>query len=335
MPHYNLALLGFGNVGRALASLLEEKSEVLQTHHGVTWRITGIASRRTGWRAAPEGLDLNHLATSPFAPPDLRQWLAAARADVMFELTSLDAHTGQPAIDYIRAALESGVHVVTANKGPIVHAYRELNDLAAARGKAFYFESTVMGGTPVFSLFRAALPATRLLAFRGLLNSTTSIILGHIEAGHTFAEGVRHAQDVGIAETDPSADIDGWDTAVKICALANVLMLGPDETPLKPGNLDITGIRGLDAADVHAAFQSGRKWRLVGSAAREGGRVVGRVRPELLGPGDVLHAASGQAMAANFQTDVFHKGLTVIENDGTVQTTAYGVLADFISVTRV
>ncbi len=179
---YNLCLLGFGNINRALLGLLRKKEQELR-ERGIGWRVTGVASRRMGWVADAGGLEVGKLlenqeprAGAP-APHEVGGWLRAARPDVLFEATSLSVADGQPAIDHIRAALESGAHAITANKGPVVHAYRELSALAAARGKRFLFESTVMDGVPIFSLFRDSLPAVELRGFHGILNSTTNVIL--------------------------------------------------------------------------------------------------------------------------------------------------------------
>src|SRR5207245_10827830 len=127
-------------------------------------------------------------------PNNFSHWLTATRADVLFEATSLNVQNGQPAVDHIRAALEHGAHAITANKGPIVHAYRELRDLAARQGKRFLFESTVMDGVPVFSLFREALPALHLHGFHGILNSTTNVMPSALEQGLTFYDALKQAQ---------------------------------------------------------------------------------------------------------------------------------------------
>ncbi len=141
------------------------------------------------------------------------------------------------------------MHAITANKGPVVHAYRELTELAQAKGRKFYFESTVMDGAPIFSLFRSALPAAQLNSFRGILNSTTNLILGRMEDGETFEDAVKYCQEIGLAETDPSGDVDGWDAAIKVAALVTVLM----GVPLKPQEVDRTGIRGITAEMVAEA----------------------------------------------------------------------------------
>jgi homoserine dehydrogenase len=235
MSHYNLALLGFGNVGRALARLLQRKEAELQSRYDITFRVTGIATGRHGAAVNPAGLDYIHAASLAEAGESLAalsktpissnsEFLRACAADVMFENTPVNHATGQPAIDHLHLALELGMHAITANKGPVVHAYRELSEFAKTRHKRFYFESTVMDGAPIFSLFRSSLPAAQLLGFRGILNSTTNLILGRMESGESFEDAVKYAQSVGLAETDPAADVDGWDASIKVAALINVLM---------------------------------------------------------------------------------------------------------------
>jgi homoserine dehydrogenase len=337
MPHYNLAFLGFGNVGRALAQLLESKRAELKAEHNLEYTLTGIATRRLGWHARPEGYSATDLgagelgiAVAPWGGLSLEDWLAQTRADVLFENTSMNPHTGQPAIDYLRAALNAGVHVVTANKGPVVHAYHTLRDLAASKGKRFLHEAAVMGGAPIFSLFREALPAAKLTRFRGILNSTTNLMITEMEHGATFDQAVKKAQDLGIAETDPSFDVDGWDATVKVSALATVLM----DYPLKPAAIAREGIRGLTPEALSAARMMGRPYKLVCQAEkRQDGTVVGSVRPEQVPGDDPLARCEGATSILLFQTDVIH-GLTLSELHPDAVTTAYGPLADLITIAR-
>ena len=262
-------------------------------------------------------------------PSDVREWLAAARCDVLFETTSLEPLTGEPAVSHVRAGLEHGAHVVTANKGAIVHAYRELSELARVRGRRFLFEATV-ADCPVFSLFRGSLPAARLLGFAGVFNSTTNVILDGIAAGATFDEGVRRAQALGIAETDPTHDVDGWDSAVKACALANVLM----GANLKLEDVGREGIRALSDGEVRAAQTEGRPFRLVGRARREeDGSVSASVRPEQVEPRGPFGNVDGTTLAIHYELDVL-PGLTVVAHDPDLKSTAYGLLADFIEAVR-
>ncbi len=343
MQHFNLALLGFGNVGRALLQLLVTKRDELRDRHGFEWQVTGVASRRLGWKADPAGFEPADLLAGSFGGRvptptsdaadglgQLSNWLSEARANVLFENTSLDPYTGRPAIDYLRTALSAGIHAVTANKGPVVHAYRELRDLAQQQGVRFLFEAAVMGGAPIFSLFREALPGANLHRFRGVLNSTTNLMLTEIERGASFDDAVHTAQQLGIAETDPSFDVDGWDAAVKVSALATVLM----DAPLKPQAVEREGIRSLSPEAIRAARMLGQPYKLVCQAERhEDGTVTGSVRPERVPGDDPLAQASGATSLIQFQTDVLY-GLTLSEQNPDALTTAYGPLADLITIAR-
>ena len=252
-------------------------------------------------------------------------FIHASQADVLFENTPVNYSTGQPAVDHIRTALQHGMHAITANKGPVVHAYRQLNDLAVGRGVKFFFESAVMDGAPIFSLLRAALPAARLLSFRGILNSTTNLILSRMEAGEPFDQAVAYAQSIGIAETDPSGDIDGWDAAIKVSALASVLM----DIPLKPEQVERTGIRGITPQEISLARQAGKRWKLVCSARRQADGLAARVAPEMVGPDSPMYTVDGTTSIVQFETDVLGL-LSIVESDPGPHTTAYGLLADFI-----
>lgn len=343
MPHYNLALLGFGNVGQALARLLLRKQTDLQQDHGITFRVTGLATGRRGMAVDPGGLNLEgalqamgdgdqqplrNFGVQP-ALSDAFDFIRRCGADVLFENTPVNYASGQPAVDHLRLALELGMHAITANKGPVVHAYRQLTELAERQGKKFYFESAVMDGAPVFSLFREALPAARLVAFSGVLNSTTNLVLSRMEAGESQQQAVTYAQAIGIAETDPSGDIDGWDAAVKVAALVTVLM----NLPFKPDQVDRQGIRALTLQDIAQAREQGCRWKLVCSARREGNLVHARVAPKMVPASSPLFQVDGTTSIIQFESDVLGK-LSLIESDPGPHTTAYGLLADFINAVR-
>lgn len=160
MKEYRVALMGLGNVGRRLLQLLREKAPILEAEEGARVRVTGVATRRLGFIADEAGLGD---ALPPASCVDLSAWLSAARPDVLFEATSSNPVNGEPAITQVKAALEAGAHVVTANKGVVVHAWDEVQALAASSGRRFLFEATVMGGAPVFSLFRETRPLAKVL----------------------------------------------------------------------------------------------------------------------------------------------------------------------------
>ena len=262
---YKLALLGFGNVGRAFARLLMQKEQELQGTFGISFSVTGIATNHHGTAYDPGGLNLiesikivenggslSSLSNKPL-PQNNFEFIQLCGGDVLFENSPVDYKSGQPAMDHIQSALESGMHVVTANKGPIVHGYRKLSNLAAKKGKKILFESTVMDGAPIFSLFRETLPAANLIGFQGILNSTTNLILTRMETGSSFEDAVKFAQSIGIAETDPSGDVDGWDSAVKVAAIVTVLM----GEPLAPQQVDRQGIADLNLSKIMAAKDEG------------------------------------------------------------------------------
>ncbi|HEV2117641.1 MAG TPA: homoserine dehydrogenase [Terriglobales bacterium] len=326
---YNLALLGFGNVGRALVSLLEQKRADLHDAYGIEFRITGVATRRIGWIAPPDGLDASTLLRGQIPAAaglnNVRDWLRAARADVLFEITSLNRETGQPAIDHLRAALEMGAYAITANKGPVVHGYAELSALAQKSGRKFLFESTVMDGVPIFCLFRDTLPTVKVRGFRAILNSTTNFVLQQMEEGSTLNRAIGKAQELGVAETDPGDDLAGWDASVKVAALVTVLM----GTALKPQQVERQGIEDLHPLAVQAARRASRPYKLVCEARRENAQVKASVCPQQLPLSDPLAWVNGTSSAIYFETDIF-PGLAITEQNPGVTETAYGLLADLV-----
>jgi homoserine dehydrogenase len=333
MKRYRLCFLGFGNVGRALARLFVAKSAELRDNYGIEWEVNGIATRRMGWRASDQAIEVAGLLAGNNETPahnSISEWLDKAKPDVVFETTSLNPETGQPAIDYLRASLQAGAHTITANKAPIVYAYDELNELALAKGKRFLFESTVLDSAPVFSLFRETLPAVKIRGFSGVFNSTTNIILETMEAGRSFTEGVKTAQDLGVAETDPSHDVDGWDSVMKVCAIARVVL----KAPLLPNAVRREGIRRLDPAILQSARAEGRPYKLLTRAVvNADGSVSATVRPEQIATNDPLGNVRGTSLAIHFELDTI-PGLTIVSHRPNLQSTAYGLLADFVNATR-
>ena len=201
----------------------------------------------------------------------------------------------------MRASLEGLAHVVTANKGPAAFAYDDLEALAESVDRVFFFEGAVMDGVPVFNLVRETMPA--LVVSRGFAASSTrpaTTCSPSSNAGMRFDDAIAEMQARGIAEADPSHDIDGWDAAAKTAALVNVLMGGG----ITPHDVARTGIRDVSAREVADAVARGRRVRLVASASRHGGRLDARVEPELLDPGDPLASLGGLENALYLHTDL-------------------------------
>ncbi|HET9808966.1 MAG TPA: homoserine dehydrogenase [Candidatus Limnocylindria bacterium] len=332
-----LALYGFGNVGQALARVL------LQTK--APFIVTAIETRRGG-SMNPAGLDLASWlagidrARVAMATMDPRThgnfdpgmpWeptpVGRLPADVLVEMTPLDPVTGEPALTYIREALGAGMHVVTANKGPIARAYRELDALATKNGRMLRFEATLADCLPVFTLRRAALPLAQIRAMRGIVSSTNNHILTAAAAGVSFADALAEAQRLGIAEADPRNDLEGHDAAAKATILANVLM----DADLVPEDVSREPIDERAASAARAAAQSGDRVRPVIEIARRDGTVVASFGPRRLGPLDPLYAVDDFSMGLVFETDLAGR-VAVQLHDPHVDQVAYAILTDLLEV---
>jgi homoserine dehydrogenase len=343
--NYNLALIGFGNVARALARLLLRKQELLKSEYDITFSFTGISTGRHGFAVNPNGLDIHKAlelvesggSISPLSAFEVSDSLAVIKhsnAAVMFENSPVNTQTGQPALDHIRTALELGMHAITANKGPVVYGYRELTALAKSKGKTFGFESTVLGGSPVFSVFRETFPLAELSSFKGILNATTNIILSRMENGESYEDAVKYCQSVGVAETDPTNDVDGWDAAIKVAALITVLM----DTPFTPQQVNPIGIRGITRDMIEKSRLEGKRYKLVCSVEKAGDQIHARVSPELVDVSSPLYGMMNSSTGVTFRTDVLPDySLTVSEREGMSGgpiETAYGLFADFVNLAR-
>ncbi len=316
-----LALIGYGNVGRALAALIRRKQAEFP------FQITGIHTARHGTAIDPGGL----AAEPDFGPvaASVEAFLDLAGADVAVELTTLNPVTGQPAIDHIRAAFARGMHAVTANKGPIAHAYADLREEAERRKLIFRFEATVMDGAPVFNQVRNNLPGVTVLGFTGVLNSTSKIVVETMEQGGTFEEGLDAARRMGIAEADASYDVEGWDSAAKTAALANVLM----DARTNPQFISTRGISRLTPERVRALKQEGKTVRLVSRAKRANGGLTLRVRAEVLDQTNILACVHGTSNVLLLHTDLMGT-IGTLSISPAVEQTAYGVFIDLVDVRR-
>jgi homoserine dehydrogenase len=340
----DLALVGFGNVGRRFARLIEERRDWLSLDYDLDCRVVGVATKRHGAVFRDAGIDAVDLAVRmegghPIVEPaiaapdsvDVIRRLAASDAPlkVLVETTTLDINAGQPAIDHVRTALQAGCHAVTANKGPAAFAYEELNALAADRDRSFLFEGAVMDGVPIFNLVRETLPAVQITGFRGVVNSTTNHILSALEDGDNFDSALQRMQAAGIAEADPSLDVDGWDAAAKVSALANVFM----RARMTPQAVEREGIGPATARLAMAAKARGARVRLVGSARTTAAGLQASVRPVELPESDLLAGLRGMANALVLQTDLLGE-IAVCQLGGSLTQTAYALLTDLVTIRR-
>jgi homoserine dehydrogenase len=314
-----LALYGFGNVGRALALML------ISTR--APFAVTALATKRHGAVVDPDSIDLGTILAGTDLPLRELPPIASLPADILVEMTPLDPATGEPALTYVREALSSGKHVVTANKGPIARAYRELEALATKNGRMLRFEATLADCLPVFTLRRSALPLAKITAIRGIVSSTNNHILTAAAAGVPFADALADAQRLGIAEADPRNDLEGHDAAAKATILANVLMdadLVPEDVTREP-----IGERAADAA--RAAAESGDRVRPLIEIARRGTKVAASFGPRRLSPMDPLYAVDDFSMGLVFETDL--AGRVVVQlHDPHVDQVAYAILIDLLEI---
>jgi homoserine dehydrogenase len=340
MRQIPLFLVGFGHVGQRFVQLLDESRPAL-VRLGVDPIVVGVATRRHGLQFNEAGLDpfqttraavADDRRTAPASPAAeytarLRSLKAETR--VLVETTTLDVRSGEPAIGHVRAGLAGGAHVISANKGPAAFAYDALTAQADAAGLSFLFEGAVMDGIPVLNLVRECLPAADIRGFRGVINSTTNHILTAMERGESFDSALGRMQAEGVAEADPSLDIDGWDAAAKVAVLANV-WLGAKMTPALVRR---EGISAMTARRIADARTSGRRVKLVARAARTPVGVNASVALEELDHADPLGQLDGQGNA--LEIDTWPAGRIVItQRDGGLEKTAYALVSDLITVAR-
>lgn len=345
MKNIRLSLIGFGVVGQGLARLLESKRKLLRDQYDLKVTLVGVGSARSGFIYRQQGLDIPTLlelaaqkkALSEHA--DSQHWqnaldgLKATEADVMAEVTGTNIQHGEPGISHIRTALTKGMHVVTANKGPGAVAALELLELARVQGVQLRMESTVMAGTPVLSTLREGLAGARLRAVRGILNGTTNYILTAMASGRDYAEVLAEAQRQGYAETDPTADVEGYDVVAKTVILA-ALGFGHK---LRPEQVQRTGITSVTREQVEEAARGGQRIKLVATI-----EVVqdfadcpldARVQPIALPLSDPLARVDGVMNAITFQTDTLSEVTIIGPGAGDLQT-GQGLLADLIAIAR-
>lgn len=186
-----------------------------------------------------------------------------------------------------------------------------------------------MDGVPIFNLVESALPGSRVLSFYGILNSTSNYILTEMEKGRRFDTALKKAQALGIAEADPSYDIDGWDAAAKTAVLANVLMGGN----IRPSQVERLGIGAVTADDLREARRKGNVIRLIARASREGRKLEARVAPEHLPHDHPMANVTGTSSALAIRTDTM-KELILTEIDPGVEQTAYALLSDLLTIAK-
>ena len=338
--YYNIALIGFGGVNRALADIIATDEEKFYREMGFNLRIVAVSDMFLGSVYTPEGIDLTLLAALPVAQgacatlpngkatAENEDIIKNSNADIVVEATVTDSVTGQPATSHCRWALSTGKHVSTTNKGPLAFAEKELMDLALKNNVGFEYEGVVMSGTPVLRFADKLLKGSEIHQFSGILNGTANYVLGLVEQGHTFADAITSAQKQGYAEADPSADVEGKDVMLKVIVLANRLW----GANLTRDNVQCQGITSLTETMVKEAVAEGCHWKLVGKASKqEDGSVVASVSPEKLSLEHPLAGISGAVNAITFTSGMLGDVTVSGPGAGRIET-AYAILSDIIAI---
>jgi len=334
-----LALLGFGNAGQAFAKMLIEKKDAIEERYGYHVIVTAIATNTKGNLVDSDGIDLsealedlekcgkfcNQKALSQMTTMEI---VEKAEYDVAIEMTPLNIFTGQPAISHIERAFNRGKDVITANKGPIAWKYKELCQMAKDKNVKFFYETTVMDGTPVFNFVEKTLQLAKVTEVSGILNSTTNFILEELAAGADYEDIMERGRQMGFVEADPSMDIEGYDAAAKITALLNVLM----DAGITPDMVDRKGIEDIGVEDIKAAAERGNVIKLICKGYRtEDGKVKASVQPEEVPKGHMLASIDSTTSIVSVTTDLMKK-VSIVEHQPEIEQTAYGVFGDLLRV---
>ncbi|MGZ3624874.1 MAG: homoserine dehydrogenase [Ktedonobacteraceae bacterium] len=347
MKNIRLSLVGFGVVGQGFAELIMTKHEFLKQHYGVDISLVGVANSRHGFVYHQNGLHipvLLQLATEK-APltiyPGVSHWdtvsegLQASSADILVEVTPTNLRDAEPGMSHIRAALSKGMHVVTANKGPVALAANELISLAHQHGVQLRMESTVMAGTPVISTIQEGMAGAQVVAMRGILNGTTNYILSAMSEGRDYVEVLADAQEKGYAETDPTADVEGYDAVAKTLILA-ALVFG---YTLKPEQVVRKGITEITREQIQTAIDQDKRVKLIASLRMssngdgEKTNLEARVEPTVLPLTDPLARVEGVTNALTIHADTLSEVTIIGPGAGGVQT-GQGLLADVLACVR-
>ncbi len=335
---FNLALIGFGNVGQGLAEILSQKAPLLREKFAADIRIVAICDIYKGSIADPNGFDpralLDHVREkgdlkefpAPNTDWDARETIENSGANVLVELSFTDLETGEPALSHIIQALESGINVATTNKGPAALHFPKLLELSKAAGGEIGVEGTVMSGTPTLALGMNMLAAAGVTRVQGILNGTTNYILGEMENGADYADALKDAQAKGYAEADPAGDVDGHDAAAKVVILANLVM-GQSMTMQ---DVSCIGISGITRADIKSAQAENQRWKLIGTLENVNGRIQGSVKPVKLDATHPLYGVSAATNAITYSTDLLGDITLIGPGAGRIET-GYAIIGDILS----
>jgi len=336
---HRIALIGFGTVGQGFTEILLKKKEYLKNKYDFEYSIVAVADFAYGNVYNPKGLDIVKMLeeakakkkfTADISQLDTVNLIKECNATTVCELTYTDLKTGGPAIDHVRAALETGKNVVTSNKGPAALKYLEFDKLAKSKGVKFLIEGTVCAGTPIINLTDGPLAGCEISNIRGILNGTTNYMLTEMEKGMSYDEVLKVAQELGYAEADPTGDVEGFDARGKVAILVNIVM----GIPLRIDQVACQGITKITPEDIKFAKEQGCRWKLIGSITKkDDGTVTASVAPEMVPLSHPLAGVMGATNALTFTTDLMGDITIVGAGAGRMQT-GFAILTDLLLINR-
>ena len=334
-------LIGFGHVGRALIQLLVQKNH-LQLINDDGFAFTAITTRNHGNLYNPQGLNLEsalncyqqkgtfNVLCKDFTEASVDELLALGQFDVLVELSPLTlSDRANACTQRLEQALQMGKHVVTANKGPVAFHYLKLKQLAQKNHKQFLFESTVMDGSPVFSLFRNHFQYAKIKAFSGVLNSTTNFLLTEMEKGNNFELALQKARALGMVEADPQIDLQGWDAALKTAILCNVFF----NEQIDPLTIQKDSFNLVSSNMISQAQKEHKRLKFIAHGFQEGGEIKAKVKLTAVGPDEPFYFVNGSSSL--LKIDFLNlASFTLFEENPSIADTAFGVLLDLVEIAK-
>ncbi len=337
-----ICFIGWGVVGQGLAEILLEQEEELKHKYGFQYKVVAIADKLKGSVYDENGLDLAQLlqlvkktGTIKDYPSGIKGWdsiktITESNANLVVEASWTDITTGEPAISHVKSAIKCDKHFVMTNKGPIALAVKELTEMARKNGVYLRFEGTVLSGTPAINLGLNNLAGSKITKFAGIVNGTTNYILTEMEKGLKYEDALKQAQELGYAEADPTADVEGYDALGKVVILANVVLganLSKDQVPCQ-------GITKITAADIEEAKREGKRWKLIASAElKKDGSVEAAVKPQKIPLNHPLAAVAGPINALTYTTK-YLGDVTIVGPGAGREATGYALLTDILDIHR-
>jgi homoserine dehydrogenase len=336
-----ILMVGLGNLGRRFCDLLVEKGPHLETRYDLRLMLVGAADNR-GVAYDQNGLDPARLSAIKIAGGGAADYpgvgrpggsaadlIAQAEADVLCEASPVNLRQGaEPGLTHVRLALERGMHVVTANKGPMVVAYQELHKLAAQKDVQLRFDGTVAGGLPAINIGERDLRGAVVQRIEAVPNLCTGYVMELLADGLAWEEALERARAEGVLEADPAFDLDGWDAAAKLVILVNAVM----GVPARLEDVERTGITEEDGAALRAAREKGGAYKLLATAEPRGdGGASLQVAPTFLPPDHFLAGLGRKHMGVVYHTDIYGTIMAAIE-EPTPLPSAAAMLRDLLDI---